>query len=115
MLVALLNAQNPALSVPKFKGIEITGTVDQFGSKLTNQGFKFLGNEDYGSVYMGSFAGINDCLVILVPVVNSKDIASVNVIIGLTLSDYNDGGISHQGRQKHGLRSGGYHITLLEC
>lgn len=88
VLVALLNAQNPALSVPKFKGIEITGTVDQFGSKLTSQGFTFLGKEDYGSVYMGSFAGINDCLVILVPVVNSKDIASVNVIIGLTLSDY---------------------------
>ncbi len=88
LFVALLNAQNPALSVPKFKGIEITGTVDQFGSKLTSQGFTFLGKEDYGSAYLGSFAGMSDCLVVLAPVVNSKDIASVIVMIGLKLSDY---------------------------
>lgn len=88
LFATLLNAQNPALSVPKFKGMEITGTVDQFGAKLTSQGFTFMGKEDYGSVYMGSFAGMSDCVVILAPVVNSKDIASVVVMIGLKLSDY---------------------------
>lgn len=81
-------AQNPALSVPKFKGIEITGTVDQFGAKLTSQGFKFIGKQDYGSVFMGRFAGMDDCWLILVPVENSNDIASVAVLIGLKLSEY---------------------------
>lgn len=87
-VAASLNAQNPALSVPKFKGIEITGTVDQFGAKLSGQGFTFLSKEDYGSVYMGRFAGISDCFVYLVPVVNSNDIASITVMIGLKPSDY---------------------------
>ncbi len=81
-------AQNPALSVPKFKGNEITGTIDQFGAKLTGQGFNFIGKQDYGSVYMGRFAGMDDCWIILVPVENSNDIASVSVLIGLKLSEY---------------------------
>ncbi|MCR4872987.1 MAG: hypothetical protein K5885_05515 [Bacteroidales bacterium] len=88
VFVVSLYAQNPALNTPKFKGIEIAGTVDQFGSKLSAQGFEFIGKEDYGSIYMGRFAGMDDCLLALIPVENSKDIASVNVIVGLKLSDY---------------------------
>lgn len=89
LLIPSVFAQNPALSVPKFKGVELTGTIDQFGSKLSSQGFKFMMKEDYGAFYMGRFAGMNDCLVGLIPVENSKDISSVVVLIGLNLlSDY---------------------------
>ena len=88
LFIASLFAQNPALSTPKFKGIEITGTVDQFGNKLSGQGFTFLGKEDYGSIYTGRFAGMDDCIIYLIPVENSKDIASVNVVFGLNFSDY---------------------------
>ncbi|MBR3577368.1 MAG: hypothetical protein IKN98_01155 [Bacteroidales bacterium] len=88
LLFATLNAQNPALNVPKFKGIEITGTVDQFGTKLSSQGFTFIGKESYGSAYMGRFAGKDDCFIVLAPVENSNDIASVNVMIGLKFSEY---------------------------
>lgn len=87
-MVASLCAQNPALSTPKFKGNEITGTVDQFGTKLSSQGFTFIGKESYGSAYTGRFAGMNDCIVILLPVENSKDIASVSVLIGLKFDGY---------------------------
>ena len=88
LFIASLYAQNPALNTPKFKGIEITGTVDQFGSKLSSQGFTFLGKESYGSAYIGRFAGKDDCILYLASVENSKDIASVNVVIGLRLSDF---------------------------
>jgi hypothetical protein len=87
-VAASLNAQNPALSVPKFKGVEITGSIDQFGAKLSSQGFTFLSKEDYGSVYMGRFAGMDDCLIYLLPVENSNNIASVNVVFGLRHSEY---------------------------
>lgn len=83
-------AQNPALNVPKFKGIEISGTIDQFGSKLANQGFTFLTKDNNSAIYQGRFAGMNDCLIYLIPIENSKDIASVSVLIGLTFSDYGD-------------------------
>lgn len=88
LFVVSLYAQNPALSTPKFKGIEITGTVDQFGAKLSNQGFAFLMKESNVSMYQGRFAGTNDCIIILNPVENSNDIASVNVAFGLNFSDY---------------------------
>lgn len=88
-LTATLFAQNPALSVPKFKGIEITGTIDQFGIKLSSQGFKLMTKDDNSAFYMGRFAGMDDCLVGLFPVENSKDISTVAVLIGLNLlSDY---------------------------
>lgn len=83
-------AQNPALNVPKFKGIEISGTIDQFGSKLASQGFTFLTKDNNSAIYQGRFAGMNDCLIYLIPIENSKDIASVSVLIGLTFSDYGD-------------------------
>ncbi len=66
----------------------MTGTVDQFGSKLSSQGFEFLGKEDYGSMYMGRFAGMNDCIVVLVSAEKSNDIAAVNVLVGLKISGY---------------------------
>ncbi len=87
-IVTSLCAQNPALSTPKFKGNEITGTVDQFGAKLSSQGFTFIGKESYGSAYTGRFAGMDDCILVLSPVENSKDIASVSVLIGLKFSEY---------------------------
>ena len=90
LFTASLCAQNAALTVPKFKGIEITGTVDQFGSQILSQGFTFVGKQSYGSIYLGRFAGMDDCFVILVPVENSNDIASVNVMIGLKISEYGD-------------------------
>ncbi len=83
-----LSAQNPALSVPKFKGIEITGTVDQFGAKLANQGFKFMDKTGNYAIYMGRFAGVDDCLIVLASVENSKDIAAVMVMFGIDISDY---------------------------
>lgn len=83
-----LYAQNPALSVPKFKGVEITGTVDQFGAKLASQGFKFIDKMENNAVYMGRFAGMDDCLILLFSVENSKDIAAVLVLFGISISEY---------------------------
>lgn len=83
-----LYAQNPALGVPKFKGIEITGTLDQFGAKLASQGFKFIDKLDNNALYMGRFAGVDDCFVLLAPVENSKDIAAVLVMFGISVSEY---------------------------
>lgn len=88
LLVTATNAQNPALKVPKFKGMEITGTVDQFGSKLAGQGFTFLSKEDNTAIYQGRFAGQDDCLLYLYPVENSNDIASVFVVVGVNFSDF---------------------------
>lgn len=88
LLVTATNAQNPALKVPKFKGMEITGTVDQFGSKLAGQGFTFLSKEDNTAIYQGRFAGQDNCFLYLRPVENSKDIASVSVMVGINFSDY---------------------------
>jgi hypothetical protein len=88
VFIASINAQNPSLNTPKFKGIEITGTIDQFGAKLSSQGFTFIGKESYGSAYTGRFAGMDNCILVLSPVENSKDIASVNVLIGLKFSEY---------------------------
>ena len=48
-IMTSLCAQNPALGTPKFKGNEITGTVDQFGDKLSSQGFTYIGKESYGT------------------------------------------------------------------
>ena len=39
---------------------------------------------------MGRFAGMDDCFVILTPVENSNNIASVSVMIGLKVSEYGD-------------------------
>lgn len=86
LFIASLFAQNPALSTPKFKGIEITGTVEQFGNKLSEQGF--TSKEDFRTIYSGHFAGMNDCLIFLVPVENSNDIATVVVAFGLNISEY---------------------------
>lgn len=83
-----LYSQNPALSVPKFKGVEITGTVDQFGAKLSGQGFKFFEKIENMSVYNGRFAGEDGCWIVLVPVENSKDIAAVMVMFGIGISDF---------------------------
>lgn len=88
LLVTATNAQNPALKIPKFKGMEITGTVDQFGSKLAGQGFTFLSKEDNTAIYQGRFAGQDDCLLYLYPVENSNDIASVFVVVGVNFSDF---------------------------
>lgn len=88
LFISTLFAQNPALSVPKFKGIEITGTVDQFGKKLSDKGFTFIEKEDFGSIYTGRFAGMSDCIIALIPVENSSDIALVDVLIGLKISEY---------------------------
>lgn len=68
--------------------MEITGTVDQFGSKLAGQGFTFLSKEDNTAIYQGRFAGQDDCLLYLYPVENSNDIASVFVVVGVNFSDY---------------------------
>lgn len=87
LFAASLYAQNSALTIPKFKGIEITGTVDQFGAKLSSQGFTFFMKESNFSIYQGRFAGKNDCIIFLIPVENSKDIASVNVAFGLNIDD----------------------------
>lgn len=87
-LTTIVLAQNPALKVPKFKGMEITGTVDQFGSKLAGQGFTFLSKEDNTAIYQGRFAGQDDCLLYLYPVENSNDIASVFVVVGVNFSDF---------------------------
>ncbi len=81
-------AQNPALNVPKFKGIEITGTVDQFGTKLASQGFKLLSKEANTYLYTGRFAGQDDCLIYLLPVENTNNIASVSVMFGVKISEY---------------------------
>lgn len=87
-LTTIVLAQNPALKIPKFKGMEITGTVDQFGSKLAGQGFTFLSKEDNTAIYQGRFAGQDDCLLYLYPVENSNDIASVFVVVGVNFSDF---------------------------
>lgn len=87
-LTTITFAQNPALRTPKFKGVEITGTVEQFGSKLSAQGFQFLSKDNNTAIYQGRFAGQDECYVYLVPVENSKDIASVSVLMGLKISDY---------------------------
>lgn len=87
-LTTITLAQNPALRTPKFKGVEITGTVEQFGSKLSAQGFQFLSKDNNTAIYQGRFAGQDECYVYLVPVENSKDIASVSVMMGLKISDY---------------------------
>lgn len=88
LFTASLCAQNSALTVPKFKGIEITGTVDEFGDKLSSQGFTLIGKISPGTAYMGRFAGMDDCFIILSPVENSKDIATVIVVIGLKITKY---------------------------
>ncbi len=90
LFAGLISAQNPALAVPKFKGIEITGTVDQFGAKLADKGFKYIDKLDAGTCYMGRFAGKDDCFILLIPVENSKDIATVGVMFGLQISEYGD-------------------------
>lgn len=87
-LTTITFAQNPALRTPKFKGVEITGTVEQFGSKMAAQGFQFLSKDNNTAIYQGRFAGQDECYVYLVPVENSKDIASVSVMMGLKISDY---------------------------
>lgn len=87
-LTTITFAQNPALRTPKFKGVEITGTVEQFGSKLSAQGFQFLSKDNNTAIYRGRFAGQDDSYLYLIPVENSKDIAIVSVMMGLKISDY---------------------------
>lgn len=88
LLAIFAFAQNPALNVPKFKGIEITGTLDQFGTKLAGQGFDLLSKESDGYIYTGRFAGQDDCLIYLLPVENSNNIVSVTVMFGMKVSEY---------------------------
>lgn len=90
LLATLTFAQNDALKVPKFKGIEITGTVEQFGSKLSSQGFTFMDKDGNTVLYKGRFAGVNDCFIYLIPVENSKDIAYVNVMLGLKIGEFGE-------------------------
>lgn len=91
VFLALTNyAQNTALGTPKFKGIEITGSVEQFGNKLESQGFAFLGKDGTSSMFLGRFAGMDDCVVMLTPVENSNDIALASVAVGLRFSEYGE-------------------------
>ena len=83
-----IGAQTNPLDVSQFKGHPIQGTVSEFGNLLVQDGFMPIDlGSDYKS-YSGRFAGIDDCVVILIPIENSKTIAAVTVEIGIIQDEY---------------------------
>lgn len=55
-----------------FKGVPIDGTLASFTQKLTTKGFKKIGTEGRASVLKGTFAGSDNC-TILVHALENKD------------------------------------------
>ncbi len=49
----------------KFKGIPIDGTPSEFGSKLQNAGFSYSYKDEGTYYYNGSFAGYDNCKIIV--------------------------------------------------
>ena len=49
----------------KFKGIAIDGTPNEFGSKLQNAGFSYSYKDEGTYYYEGSFAGYDNCKIIV--------------------------------------------------
>ena len=46
-----------------FKGVPIDGTLNEFVSKMKQNGFTHLGTEDGTAILNGDFAGYKDCYV----------------------------------------------------
>ena len=46
-----------------FKGVPIDGTLDDYVSKMKQNGFTYLGTEDGTALLKGEFAGYKDCTV----------------------------------------------------
>ncbi len=46
-----------------FKGVPLDGTLDQYVSKMKQNGFKLLSTEDGVAMLRGDFAGYKDCYV----------------------------------------------------
>jgi len=56
-----------------FKGVPLDGTLDQYVSKMTQNGFKHLSTENGVAMLQGDFAGYKDCYV-GVSTLNQKDL-----------------------------------------
>ena len=56
-----------------FKGVPIDGTLDEYVSKMKQNGFTHLGTEDGMAILNGDFAGYKDCHV-GVSTLNQKDL-----------------------------------------
>lgn len=63
----------------KFKGLEITGPLSDFGKQLTSQGFTYAISQNNGDVYYGKFTG-QDVLLALCSTPVSHTLYSVIVL-----------------------------------
>lgn len=57
-----------------FKGVPIDGTLDEYVSKMKEEGFSHLRTEDGTALLNGDFAGYKDC-IIGVSILKQKDLA----------------------------------------
>ncbi len=63
----------------KFKGIEIKGTIEEFGAKLEKQGFTFVKNNPGVFGYTGKYWG-EEVTIVVFYTVKTRTTYSVNVI-----------------------------------
>ncbi|MCQ2200682.1 MAG: hypothetical protein MJZ27_01195 [Bacteroidales bacterium] len=69
-----------------FKGVPIDGTLASFTQKLSTKGFKKIGTEGRSSILKGTFAGSDNCTV-LVQAVDNKDLV---YLVGVMFPSMND-------------------------
>jgi len=63
-----------------FKGVPIDGTLDEYVSKMKQNGFTHIGTEDGTAILNGDFAGYKDCYV-GVSTLNQKDLVHKIAVI----------------------------------
>lgn len=63
-----------------FRGVPITGTLNEYVSKMKKNGFTLIGKEDGTAILQGDFAAYKDC-IIGVPTLSQKDLVSKITVI----------------------------------
>lgn len=63
-----------------FRGVPITGTLNEYVSKMEKNGFTLIGKEDGTAILQGDFAAYKDC-IIGVATLSQKDLVSKITVI----------------------------------
>lgn len=64
-----------------FKGIEINGTLSQFKNSLTKQGFTVAESEENALAFKGTFAGYDNCAILVSATPVEKMVYTVVVVL----------------------------------